>query len=85
MLFKIDARTSSSSIDSQIVYSAKTLFGREEPLQEVFARSLLEKLRIKFKIQKSILVTIGLPKEQLNNKTLKLYEDLILSSLDAKN
>jgi len=52
------------------IYDVRTIFGQEEPLLQIFARHLAEKLRIQHDITKPLLLSIGVLKDQLNNQTL---------------
>jgi len=74
----IEVSEKQESTDQPSVLSIKTLFGKDEPYLEIFVRNLAEKLRSEKDIKKSLLVTIGIPQDQLNKDTLKRYEKAIL-------
>ena len=70
---------------NEIIYCVKNLFGQEEPLLLVFARSLAEKLRVKYSITKPLLVSIGISKDQLNQvDLLKEFEKTIEQQLQVQ-
>ncbi|RNA30987.1 hypothetical protein BpHYR1_036099 [Brachionus plicatilis] len=63
------------------IYNIRQLFGQAETSLEVFTRSLVQKLNQKFSIQKSLLVSIGVKKDQIENLSLlKAIEKNILES-----
>ncbi|CAF0966418.1 unnamed protein product [Brachionus calyciflorus] len=61
------------------IFTIKQLFGQSEITLEVFSRSLAEKLYKLFSIEKPILLSIGIKKDQLENLNLfKAIEKNIL-------
>jgi hypothetical protein len=69
-------KTSASPIEDS-VYTVRNLFGQSEPLLEVFARSLVEKLN---NSSKPLLLAVGLTRHHLNKATLfKSYEKEIVA------
>jgi len=77
----------SENIGDGFIYKVNNLFGKEETILEVFCRSLFEKLKKNNSLEKTLLVSIAVERETLNNlnffKTIEkalvnFYKQLII-------
>ena len=60
---KISAK--SEEVGNETIYSVRNLIGQEEAALSVFARSLVEALRVERACRKPLLVSVGVAKSQL--------------------
>jgi hypothetical protein len=71
----------SEKVADDTIYTVKNLFGQAESNLSVFCRSLAEQLREKHLLNKPILISIGLKKEQIERfDILKFLEAEIIKS-----
>jgi hypothetical protein len=73
------AEGDASQPGEQAVYTVKTLFGEEQSLLEVFARSLAQSLRKTRQLCKPVLIAVSVNKKLLNDiNTFRELEKIIL-------
>lgn len=78
---KFFAKSDEISGSEEKIYTIKQLFGQTETSLEVFTRSLAQKLNQNFSVHKSLLISIGIKKDQIDNLSLlKAIEKNILES-----